>query len=535
MTELSVQFGTDSKPLAYFSLDEISTRSAVNQIPSAQISLRSDRSDLTGLEADAQLCAPGVEVKITHQETGTILFIGVVVQLEVEQPNDDGPLRLKLKAKHALQRLVANRRSRLFLTQSDGEIVPGILREWGIACDSPEGLEDKHPQMVQLLMTDWQFVRSRLQANGMWLVPTSASVKFMRPKLAGTPDHAIARAGSNSKTVKPSGGRWCFNNEELAHALQVSAWDIEQQQMSNLVSSGALNLGSDAFDPSKLINLTEKYSAEPWKYAYGSALSVDEQRALATAQMLQQSARSVYAGWNMAGIDCLKYQLGDTLEVSGFGKRLSGRGVITELQHQYDRHGWSATVRIGQDPSTFSEVRPLPRVPSLFVGIVEKYQEDPDRLDRLLVRLPLLEQPLWARFASPYASKEAGLCLYPEPGDEVVLGFFGEDPRFPVILGAMHNPKNKAPYAPSDKNREKAFVFARGKTRLSLAFDVEDASVVLDTGKETVTLKGGIGIKASDDLTVDVKKTAAIAAGKKLDLTGKNGVEIKGSKIDLKR
>ena len=50
---------------------------------------------------------------------------------------------------------------------------------------------------------------------------------------------------------------------------------------------------------------------------------------------------------------------------------------------------------------------------------------------------------VWARMAHVYATEDCGFVFYPEVGDEVVLGFFDDDPTYPVILGSLYSSKRK--------------------------------------------------------------------------------------------
>ena len=66
---------------------------------------------------------------------------------------------------------------------------------------------------------------------------------------------------------------------------------------------------------------------------------------------------------------------------------------------------------------------------------------------------------IWARLASPDAGNERGFFFRPEPGDEVVVGFFNDDPRQAVILGAVYGAKNKPPRSlgkPTKENKDKS-------------------------------------------------------------------------------
>ena len=51
----------------------------------------------------------------------------------------------------------------------------------------------------------------------------------------------------------------------------------------------------------------------------------------------------------------------------------------------------------------------------------------------------------WARVASPMAGAGRGFYCLPEPEDEVIVSFVHGDIRYPVVLGALWNEKDKMP------------------------------------------------------------------------------------------
>ena len=131
----------------------------------------------------------------------------------------------------------------------------------------------------------------------------------------------------------------------------------------------------------------------------------------------------------------------------------------------------------------------------------------------------------------------------PEIGDEVVLGYFNNDPCHPVILGSLYSSKNPPPYTLDDDNFFKAVVT---RSKLTLEFDDdkkivtiktpggnkiilsdEDKSIsVLDQNSNKIVL-GTSGIK------MESPKDIEVSAKGKIKMTGSMGVEI-SSDMDIK-
>lgn len=193
-------------------------------------------------------------------------------------------------------------------------------------------------------------------------------------------------------------------------------------------------------------------------------------------------------------------------------------------------------------------------VKGVAIGLVTQ-NKDPDGLCRVKVSYPWHEQPresYWARLLAPMAGKGRGLVVIPEVGDEVLLGFEREDLRFPYVLGALWNGKDKPPLANSDGNNDKRVFTSRKGHRLlfddgargvvELALDggkklrLDDDGVKLDDGKgNRLTIdsnSGALTIEASGKLTIKASAISIEASG---TMTLKAGavMTVSGSLIKL--
>src|SRR6185503_16223915 len=91
---------------------------------------------------------------------------------------------------------------------------------------------------------------------------------------------------------------------------------------------------------------------------------------------------------------------------------------------------------------------------------------DPERLCQVKVSFPWHENPsesYWARLSVPMAGADRGVVMIPEVGDEVLVAFDREDVRFPYVLGALWNGKDKPPIANDDGKNDKRIIQSRKK------------------------------------------------------------------------
>jgi uncharacterized protein involved in type VI secretion and phage assembly len=187
----------------------------------------------------------------------------------------------------------------------------------------------------------------------------------------------------------------------------------------------------------------------------------------------------------------------------------------------------------------------LPGVGGLQTGIVEALETDAQY--GFMVRVAVAgidgkDKSVHARMATLDGGHQRGMVFWPEAGDEVVLGFLNEDPRFPVILGSLFGKKKQPPLAPAEKNPEKGVVTRQGLKMIfndekktvristsdqrSILIDEENHLIeISDTNDNKISLSDkGIVLKSNKDIV--------LKADGDVRIDGKN-INIKGSKIDL--
>ncbi|MBL4648039.1 MAG: hypothetical protein JKY13_03685 [Gammaproteobacteria bacterium] len=207
----------------------------------------------------------------------------------------------------------------------------------------------------------------------------------------------------------------------------------------------------------------------------------------------------------------------------------------------------------------------LPAVSGLQVGVVDKFVEDKKggffRVKVKLLSLGEKKNVIWARLGTFYASKEAGAFFIPEMGDEVIVGFFNDDPRQAVVLGSMYNPKNKPPEKMTKDNTKKGIIFDKKKAKILFDNKKDKENIIFGTSektrifmedkkimrvsveKESLEMKKdkGISLKTDKDCkiavrakyTLTAKKSVAVTGGKVTE-TAKKAFVIKGKTVDVK-
>jgi uncharacterized protein involved in type VI secretion and phage assembly len=208
---------------------------------------------------------------------------------------------------------------------------------------------------------------------------------------------------------------------------------------------------------------------------------------------------------------------------------------------------------------------------SPIVGVVTAVvsnNQDPDGLGRLKVKFPWLGDKVesaWARIATPMAGGQRGIYFLPEVDDEVLVVFEHGDMRFPYVLGALWNGKDKPPVSGEQaKGNAVRMIKSRSGHVLRLTdekgkekIEIEDGKnkLVIDTVAKTITVTADRDIKLSapqGQITLSAKTivieaqsepqskveikssgSAEIDAKASLDLKASGTTNLKGSVVNI--
>lgn len=198
----------------------------------------------------------------------------------------------------------------------------------------------------------------------------------------------------------------------------------------------------------------------------------------------------------------------------------------------------------------------MARMYGVVSGIVTNNQ-DQEGLGRVKVKFPWLsdaDESQWARMAVPMAGNGRGVYFLPEVEDEVLIAFEHGDVRFPYVIGALWNGKDKPPANNDDGKNNVRLIKSRsghviklndenGKETIEIIDKSGKNSLVLDTGNNTITLTSEKDITLSapqgtiklDAKKIEIKSSAdaKIEAGAGMDVKAKAPMNIKGAIVNI--
>lgn len=519
---------------ADYNVVSLEIKREVNRVPKATMTLiDGDAAAQTFAMSEEDTLIPGVEVEILggYASEETTLFKGIITRQRVEvRPH--GGSRLIVNLQDPVFRMTQGRHSRNFTDVTDTDVIEQLVALYPDLSAEVTAASLVHAQLVQHQASDWDFLVMRAEMQDMVVICIDGTVRVLPPAAAGSAViAAVFGEGLFSAELELDAGA------QLA-AVETGAWDPASQALATAEVDDAATPGPGDLPGSVLAETTGARTACRHQGARDQAV-LDQ---WAGADMARLRRSSVRGKLSVQGTELL--EPGVLIELGGFGSRFNGLGFVSAVCHRLGRGDWVTEASIGSDPRSHAErfivAAPpaggmLPPVRGLHVGVVAALEGDQAGEDRLQVQLSTITETdglVWARQALLDAGNGRGTAFRPEIGDEVVIGFLDDDPRDPVILGALHSSAKPSPVPAADDNHEKAIVSRSG---MRIHWDDDTVATTIDTpGGNRIVLSEGEGsiviedqnsnriALTSDGMTLDSPGDIMLAAGGDVVIEGIN-------------
>jgi Rhs element Vgr protein len=544
-----------------YQISDVYIHKAVNEVSTARFEiLDGDFMNGTFPISDSGF-APGdaVEILLGYHEKEKSVYKGIIVGhgLKIDPHFDVVPNRSKLVVTCADKaiKMTYGRKSAYFKKKKDSEIISSLISPSGASADV-KATTVKHDMMVQFQSTDWDFMLARAEANGQIVLVDDGKVSVKPPAKAA----AVL-------TITYGKDLYSFNAKVDARGqipdMECVSWDHKTQKLVTGKSTepAAFDGVGGSSTGKKLAKIS---GVSALKLKVPVPLVAGELKSWAKGKVTKSRLGRIKGTCSFQG--SAKAKLGSIVEFKNMGSNFNGGGFVASLTHRASRGKWITEIGMGISENWFVEEEKqvshmpaaglLPAIHGLQTGTVKKIDADPDSAYRIQVNVPSIDnvgEGLWARMVHFYATGGAGSFFIPEVGDEVILGFLNNDPRFAVILGMVYNAKKKPAYEIDKKNPKKAIV---SKEKIKIEFDDKDKILTLITPGENkivfddkakgitlqdqhenkiVTSKDGIAIEDKNGNKITMASGGiTIETGKDITIKGKNITEKASSSITMK-
>jgi Rhs element Vgr protein len=527
---------------AAYQLVSVSVQFEVNRIPSAELALLDgDAAERRFPLSDSGFFSLGskIEIRLGNQgDREKAVFEGIVVRHGIETSGGSSALIIGLK--DAAIKLTGARRTAVYRDKQDSEIIKDLIAQAGLKVGEVAATSTSHAEIMQYYCTDWDFIVSRAEMQGLFIAADKGSVSVQAIDVSSA---AVGRYEWGSDIYD---FEFQADGSHQFSEIATMSWDPKDQNVATAEADSGASAHPGDFDAREAASLIGFGKST---LASIVPLEFTELKAWANGAMIRSRNAMVRGRFSVNGRADVK--LLDVIEIAGFGQRFSGKAVVSGFSHRLHDGLWITDLQFGVSPEPLISrecvadapaAGILPGLLGLQVGVVTNFKEDPEKDFRIEVKLPSVtsgDGTVWAQLCSPDAGKDRGFFFRPEVGDEVVIGFLNNDPRYPVILGSLYCSKNSPPKDYSDlteKNIKKGFVTKSGTTITFV--DDNQASVFIETpNKNKILLDDGAkSVKLADQhgnsVTMD-ESGIVIKSSKDLKLDSSGKVEISGSKVDV--
>jgi Rhs element Vgr protein len=520
----------------------------VNRIASAKIIILDGEPNMGKFDASSSSTfVPGATISIEagYDNNNAVIFSGLIMSQTIRIDNLVGSA-LEIECRDNAIKMIVGRKSLTFSKQKDSDIISSIIGNYSGLSSDVTATTTVWPEQVQFYATDWDYILALAEANGLIVTTLNGKVSVFPPDKSTTSvlmvtygDNLLefnAKLNAVTQLGNVAANSWNFKTQAVVNgnaAPNVSgAGNLTTKKLSETIGLSTYQLQTSA--PLESADLTNWSKAQIIKSEYAKIMG-----------------EAKFQGTNL--IDPGKY-----MTFAGIGDRFNGDYLIGGVVHDLSQGNWVSEVTLGLSPFWFTEepdvMAPpasglVPGAKGLFNATVKKMDEDPDSQYRVLVDVPLLDpkgEGIWARLTNFYSTSGAGAFFMPEVGDEVILGFINEDPRYPVILGSVYSSTSIKPFTgldPNQKNSVKAIV---SKSGISVQFDDENKvwtvatpnknTIIISDKDKKITIQDENNnsiVMSSSGIDLSSQKNINISANQNVTIKGNQGVNIQSSGGDV--
>jgi len=500
--------------------------------------------------SDSDYFLPGNTLTVTagYGNTGeSLIFTGIVVKQSI-QATDQG-FHLVVTCKHNAVQMTITKKDAVFINQTDSAIMSTTISNSGLS-GQVESTSALNELVFQKFSSDWDFLLARAAFNGYVVSLVEDKVVVAPPVVSGSPVVSVA-FGESLIQFNAS-----ISAEKQVPSLSAAAWD---PQTLSMITATATEPGVNSQGNLAATQLASALKQTPLQLVSNSPLAQESLQTWANSNLLRMRLESISGQVSFMG-NALVWP-NTLITLSGVGARFNGDAYVWGVTHTLKEGVWTSNVKFGlnskpiyeQENFSYSPANgQLPAIQGLQLGTVVAISEDPAaeyRVQVMLASTATGQEGTWARLSTFYATASAGAIFFPEVGDEVVVAFVENDPRYPVIIGSLYGKMKTPPVIPADNNNYIKALYT--KSQLKISFDDENKIITIvtpggnsvalndttqeiviqDQSSNSITMApAGITIKSASDMTLQATGQLSINA-MTVNLAATTSLEMSGATI----
>ena len=516
---------------------------SINKIPYAYIEFEDgSNTDNEAFEiAHSKSLEPGkkITIKSGYESDEKVVFEGLIIKHQLKIRN--GRSVFLIECKDEALKMTKGRKNEIYLEKKDSDIIAELIKNSGLKAEV-SATKEVHKEIIQHYISDWDFMMLRADINKQVVIVDDGKIAVAEPDSTqsalfdvtyGTnlfDFDAEMDAKGQYKEVTAIG--WDETKHERVEAKSTASIEVKQGSITSDSLSSILGDGATLLQTSGNMSVAD---LENW------------------GQSLLQRSRLAKIKGTATIIGNADVKPNTVINFEGLSNTFNGAAYISGVYHIIEEGDWKTELQIGLSESAFAEEMKGIESPTasglnagfhgLQMAIVQTIHEDPDSNFRVQVIIPSLNKdnmPIWARLSNFYSTDQAGIFFMPEIGDEVVLGFVNDDPKFPIILGSLYSSKLPAKYKAVEENEIKSI-----STKAGLEIQFDDSkkilslimpsgnTVVMDDDQEKIIItdtknKNTVELSA-DGISINADKDIKLSAGGSINMEAKSDIVLKAT------
>ncbi len=521
----------------------------INRIPSASIIILDGEPSKQSFEiSNKEDFIPGknIEIKAGYRANEDTIFKGIVIKHGIKIRKTSSVLVVECRDVAIKMTVVC--KNKYFTDLKDSDMIEELISAYQIDKDvDASAVQQK--EIVQYNTTDWDMLLCRADVNSLLCIANDGKLSVKKPDFTADTALTVQYGATVHDLDAEIDARYSLKG------VKANAWNSTDQEMIADVEGedpGVPDAGNLSAD-----TLSGVIGADDFQLQHSGKLPDQELQQWANAKMLRHRLAKLRGRVTTDGTPAVIP--GKMIELKGVGERFEGKLFVTGVRHEINKGDWKSTFQFGVNPEWFAQTyevqQPLagallPAVQGLQIGTVTKLENDPDGEDRIMVRLPNIstqEDGIWSRVSTLDAGDKRGTFFRPEIGDEVIVGFINNDPRFAMILGMLNSSKKPAPLKASDKNDEKGYV---SRSEMKFIFNDDKKTINIETpagnkvlisedekmiqlidqnGNKITMNQDGIKLESIKDIVMTTSAGDVKMEGVNANLKGSAQVKVEGS------
>ena len=269
-------YSEDSQLPGKLTIVSIVVNRSINKIPSARLVFKDgDPSSQNFPASNSKELEPGktIRVEAGFHNKNELIFEGLIIKHHIRLKNGKDSF-LVVECRDKAYAMTLSRKSKYYIDSTDSSAIETLLKDYTLKKDI-EATTVKHRQLVQYNCSDWDFMISRMELNGMIVIAENGTLVCKKPEIAS---EATVKANFGADVISFDAA---LDATHQYNTITCKAWDMASQDIeksdnpsSTIPSQGDLAPGS----------LAGKVNQGIISYSHSGKLSQEELKSWAGAR-----------------------------------------------------------------------------------------------------------------------------------------------------------------------------------------------------------------------------------------------------------